>query len=148
MPKTTGDFADRRSLTGARCLPAAIVALVASVVARRREFSAVCEAGGVCSMSEFSQVCYIFTFFARFSTFLAHFQPFSLQAASPQDAHQSQAFAAALVRAQQVGEQSYPRGGDSTGIACAGLCHNLRGVWHHLISCFFCILGALGFDEK
>ena len=86
-------------------------------------------------MSEFSQVSHFFTFFARFSTFLAHFQPFSLQAASPQDAHQSQAFAAALVRAQQVlGERSYPRGGYSTGIACTGLCHNLRGAWYHLKS--------------
>ena len=78
--------------------PPSLPCLVASVAARRREFSAACEPGEYAAWANFPRC-------VPSSPFLPRFPPPSpslLQAASPQDAHQSQAFAAALVRAQQV----------------------------------------------
>ena len=123
--------------------PPSLPCLVASVAARRREFSAACEAGEYAAWANFPR-------FARFTPFLPHFPPPSpplLQAASPQDAHQSQAFAAALVRAQQVGGHSHhhPRGGDSTGIVCTSLCY-ICWVLRNNLKRFY--IPVLGFNYK
>ena len=119
-------FQISRPRTSAR--PAAIVALVASVAARRREFSAACEAGEYAAWANFPRC-------AGFTPLLPNFPGLwhsLFQAASPQDAHQSQAFAAALVRAQQVRclhracRHAVPAGGNADRIF-------VQTVWHVLL---------------
>ena len=93
--KTTVHFSESLALL---CSHRRHCGLVASVAARRREISAACEPGEYAAWANFLR-------WGRNSLLLPRFSASScspLQAASPQDAHQSQAFAAALVRAQQV----------------------------------------------